>query len=92
MQEVWVRSILEQCRAAGVPFFFKQWGGFPKGRHGRSLGGRTYDELPARVETVVPPLSDRRAALEAIERLATNFSGQPLPHRADGSGGAGKPA
>src|SRR4051794_3275244 len=23
----WVRSIRDQCRAAGVPFFFKQWGG-----------------------------------------------------------------
>lgn len=24
----WVRSVREQCSAAGVPFFFKQWGGW----------------------------------------------------------------
>ena len=28
MHPDWVRSIREQCVAAGVPFFFKQWGGF----------------------------------------------------------------
>lgn len=26
MNPVWVRSIRDQCQAAGVPFFFKQWG------------------------------------------------------------------
>ena len=26
MQSAWVRSIRDQCQAAGVPFFFKQWG------------------------------------------------------------------
>ncbi len=26
MHPAWVRSIRDQCRAAGVPFFFKQWG------------------------------------------------------------------
>jgi protein gp37 len=48
MQPQWVRSIREQCRARGVPFFFKQWGGVRKGRHGRQLDGRTWDEMPGR--------------------------------------------
>lgn len=48
MREAWVVSLLEQARAAGVPFFFKQWGGVQKGRHGRLLLGRTFDEFPAR--------------------------------------------
>lgn len=26
MRRFWVRSILGQCKAAGIPFFFKQWG------------------------------------------------------------------
>ena len=26
MHPIWVRDILNQCRAANVPFFFKQWG------------------------------------------------------------------
>jgi len=42
----WVRSIRRQCRAANVPFFFKQWGGVRKAETGRSLDGRTYDEFP----------------------------------------------
>ncbi len=46
MAEDWVVSILDQCRRAGVPFFFKQWGGVQKSRHGRLLRGRTYDEMP----------------------------------------------
>jgi protein gp37 len=46
MDESWVLSILEQCRRARVPFFFKQWGGVQKSKSGRILNGRTYDELP----------------------------------------------
>jgi protein gp37 len=46
MDGKWVRSIRRQCRAAGVPFFFKQWGGVFKKHAGRLLDGRTYDEFP----------------------------------------------
>ena len=46
MQKDWVLSIFEQCRAGGIPFFFKQWGGVRKGKTGRLLEGRTYDEMP----------------------------------------------
>jgi protein gp37 len=46
MQRKWVGSILRQCRATGVPFFFKQWGGPRKDLTGRLLRGRTYDEKP----------------------------------------------
>lgn len=42
----WVRRILRQCRKYDVPFFFKQWGGVNKGKAGRVLDGRTYDEFP----------------------------------------------
>jgi protein gp37 len=41
-----VTSISRQCRAARVPFFFKQWGGVSKDFTGRELNGRTYDEMP----------------------------------------------
>ena len=46
MDREWVASIRDQCQAAGVPFFFKQWGGTRKGRAGRTLDGRTHDEVP----------------------------------------------
>ncbi len=42
----WVREIRDRCVGNGVPFFFKQWGGVRKGRTGRLLDGRTWDELP----------------------------------------------
>jgi protein gp37 len=48
MQRHWVESLRDQCAAAGVPFFFKQWGGVRKTKAGRILDGRTYDELPTR--------------------------------------------
>lgn len=58
MRRDWVTSLRDQCQAAGVPFFFKQWGEFHpawcdgtepigKKRAGRSLDGRTWDESPA---------------------------------------------
>jgi protein gp37 len=46
MHSSWVIDIRDQCRTAGVPFFFKQWGGVNKKRTGRKLEGRTWDEMP----------------------------------------------
>ena len=46
MRAEWVRNIREQCVGNNVPFFFKQWGGVRKGKYGRVLDGRTWDELP----------------------------------------------
>jgi protein gp37 len=42
----WARDIREQCQAAGVPFFFKQWGGWSRKKAGRELDGRTWSEMP----------------------------------------------
>lgn len=46
MRKEWVTSLLAQCEAAKVPFFFKQWGGVRKKKTGRELNGRTYDARP----------------------------------------------
>jgi protein gp37 len=46
MAKEWVTSIRNQCRRAGAAFFFKQWGGVRKDLSGRTLDGRTYNELP----------------------------------------------
>jgi protein gp37 len=46
MAEEWVVDIRDQCQAAGVPFFFKQWGGVNKKRAGRALQGRTWNAMP----------------------------------------------
>ena len=42
----WVTDIRDQCAKAGVPFFFKQWGGVRKKKAGRLLEGRTWDDMP----------------------------------------------
>ena len=46
----WVQDIREQCLAATVPFFFKQWGGFNKKKAGRMLDGRVWDQTPVMPE------------------------------------------
>jgi len=46
IEESWVLDIRDQCLAAGIPFFFKQWGGMFKNRTGRQLEGRTWDDMP----------------------------------------------
>jgi protein gp37 len=48
MEKKWVVDIKEQCQSAGVPFFFKQWGGVNKKRSGRTLQGRTWDQMLAK--------------------------------------------
>ena len=45
----WVVDIRDQCQVAGVPFFFKQWGGTRKKSAGRLLENRTWDEMPGPV-------------------------------------------
>lgn len=47
MKKEWVIDIRDQCIAAGVPFFFKQWGGINKKLTGRELDNQTWDEMPA---------------------------------------------
>ncbi|MCU0288785.1 MAG: phage Gp37/Gp68 family protein [Acidobacteria bacterium] len=46
MKKEWVMDIRDQCIKAKIPFFFKQWGGMNKKKAGRSLEGRTWDEMP----------------------------------------------
>jgi protein gp37 len=47
IDEAWVTDIRDQCLRSSIPFFFKQWGGVNKKRSGRSLQGRTWDQVPA---------------------------------------------
>jgi protein gp37 len=61
----WVRDLRDRCVAAGVPFFFKQWGEWApapdgdaaqkvvyRGRRtaGRRLDGRSWDEIPSAMQ------------------------------------------
>lgn len=46
MHEDWARDLRDQCAAAGVPFFFKQWGGRTPRANGKELDGREWCERP----------------------------------------------
>jgi protein gp37 len=69
MRKEWVEGVRDQCAAAGVAFFFKQWGGVRKSEAGRKLDGKTYDAMPARSLTGKPaPTRVRLALVEDVKR------------------------
>jgi len=77
IKQEWVLNIKEQCENAGVPFFFKQWGGVRKKEAGRLLEGKIFDDMPERTQ-VEPASSASRHAM--IKHLTTiGFTGSALP-------------
>lgn len=60
MKKEWVIELRDQCLAAEVPFFFKQWGGVQKSRTGRELEGVTWNEMPL-VKALVYGKEEKRA-------------------------------
>ena len=62
MKKEWVIDIRNQCREAGVAFFFKQWGGFNKKKTGRVLEGKTWNEMPAKAQVFSKKKPDLVAA------------------------------
>jgi protein gp37 len=48
LDRAWVTDLRDRCQLAGVPFFFKQWGGRTPKAGGRLLEGQTYNEMPQR--------------------------------------------
>src|SRR5260370_4975859 len=61
MEPEWVLSIREQCQAAIIPFFFKQWGDVRKKQAGRTTAGPTDEGGP---EPETAPVPRPRDALE----------------------------
>lgn len=61
MEPDWARAIRDQCFCAGVLFFFKQWGGVQKKKHGRVLDGRTWEQMPN--QDLVSPASSGKLVL-----------------------------
>ena len=62
MERTWVEGIKDQCDAAGIPFFFKQWGGVNKKKAGRMFDGQLWDDMPA-----VATVGDCRASSELAQ-------------------------
>jgi protein gp37 len=52
MRQEWVCSLRDACIGAGVPFFFKQWGGTRKKVAGRTLEGDIWEQMPRETKRV----------------------------------------
>lgn len=46
VREEWLTELRDRCLDAGVPFFFKQWGGRQPTSNGRLLAGETWSQMP----------------------------------------------
>jgi protein gp37 len=78
MHPGWVGRIKEQCDRAGVLFFFKQWGGVQKGKHGRTFNGRTYDDMPKQRTTPIPAREERERLTQSLAPLSRGWPTTPL--------------
>lgn len=80
MHPDWARSLRDQCAAAGVPFFFKQWGEWIEWTH-----------TGATVRTNVTPQTFRYSG-PTVSRLSHRavdlFDGKPIPTKHFGDGQA----
>ena len=64
----WVTGLRDECLAASIPFFFKQWGGRTPKSGGRELEGREWNAFPEPQE----PRGSR--AIRAAEKCASDGS------------------
>jgi len=55
MRPEWAREIRDQCLAADVPFFFKQWGGVRPKSGGRLLDRKEWSQYPSIAPSVRVP-------------------------------------
>jgi protein gp37 len=72
LKREWVTEVRDRCDSAGIPFFFKQWGGVQKKRAGRELDGQTYDGFPTRISHPVSPLA---TALQWAREIQEEYAG-----------------
>jgi protein gp37 len=78
MEREWVEAIRQSCRVASSRFFFKQWGGVQKGKHGRVLNGRTYDEMPLQSTSRFPSRAERLDLVRSVQCLTRGWSDETL--------------
>lgn len=78
MKPEWVENVYRICRDEHVAFFFKQWGGVHKAKAGRTLHGRTYDDMPARIVAPFPSRKHRLEAAQACESRASRWQSPDL--------------
>jgi protein gp37 len=79
----WVRDLRDQCRRAGVAFFFKQWGGRTPKAGGRLLDGRLWNQFPDCTGGVIDlgqdPLPKGLTIKMALHQATAAVSASPPP-------------
>jgi protein gp37 len=66
MKEECVVSLRDLCRVAGVPFFFKQWGGVRKNEAGRLLEGKEHNEYPSLQHNSIASNAERKLRVAKV--------------------------
>jgi protein gp37 len=79
IKEEWVIGLREQCESAGVPFFFKQWGGVRKSEAGRELQGQTYDAMPKRHLRKIPAHHARMELVAEVREWESEYEPSVMP-------------
>jgi len=74
MEESWVLSVLRECQRQKVRFFFKQWGGVMKKRNGRTLLGKTWNDMPDRHLAAMADPQRRKELQMKFDEIAESFS------------------
>ena len=78
LDAAWVESVRIACGRSGSRFFFKQWGGVQKSKHGRILNGRTYDDMPNASTIPILARAERIALARKLSSGADSWSRTPL--------------
>ncbi len=71
LRKEWAVSLRDQALAAGVPFFFKQWGGTRKKLAGALLDGKEYKQYP---DLEVDPMPSRSEKASIRNRLVVELA------------------
>lgn len=88
MHPDWARSIRDQCAAAGIPFFFKQWGEWgmpPCSLDELDWGMRQFAELAERAHWFDDRACVRPAEPGWIDKYKLDLPGKPFPPDFDAS-------
>ena len=87
MHPDWVRSLRDQCQAAGVAFHFKQWGEWAPAGHGARVGLNPscslnlHDSKPAEHWFPTPAPDDPRLTHTVVRRIGKPAAGRLLDGR-----------
>lgn len=81
MHPDWARSLRDQCEAAGVPFFFKQWGELAPGAQGAKYGNT---KLAMRIDRGGRNLTDLPGLWDASDALFYRVGKKAAWHLLDG--------